>query len=307
MTWKKETRQWTSRSIGSTFQHNIFYLLIRIGGWRLAYLMLYPVVLYYILFRPSVRKRCSPYLLHRFPGQRRIKRLINSYRLSLELGKVLIDRAVAGIIGVERISASFDKKKTLYELISEEKGVIFLMAHVGSWQVALSALHFLNISVNMVIHREEGDIDRHYFEHKSMETPYRIIDPEGFLGGTLEMMEALKKHEALCIMGDRVFGNLKNTLSIRFLGENAMFPFSAMKIASTFGAPIVVLFPYKSGSTGYGIRLAKVIRVPEGLGRSGQGFLPYVEQYVRALEDFTMEYPFQFFNFYDMWKMPFTH
>lgn len=299
---KKETRQWTSRSIGSAFQHNIFYVLIRIGGWRLAYFVLYFVVLYYVLFRPSVRKRCGYYLSHRFPGQGGLQRLKSSYRLSLELGKVLIDRAVVGILGIERMSASFDDKKILYDLISEGKGIIFLMAHVGSWQVALSALHFLQVPVNMVIHREEGDVDRHYFEHRSAEWPYRIIDPEGFLGGTLEMIDALKMGEVLCIMGDRLFGNLKNTLGIRFLGENALFPFSAMKIASTSGAPVVILFPFKAGTSQYGLKLAKVIRVPQGLGRSGDHFRPYMEEYVRALEDFTMEYPFQFFNFYDMWK-----
>jgi predicted LPLAT superfamily acyltransferase len=27
-----------------------------------------------------------------------------------------------------------------------------------------------------------------------------------------------------------------------------------------------------------------------------------MKEYVHTLEDFTMEYPFQFFNFYDMWK-----
>jgi predicted LPLAT superfamily acyltransferase len=304
MTGKKETRQWTSRSIGSAFQHKIFYMLIRIGGWRLAYFILHFVVLYYILFRPSVRRKCGYYLSHRFPGERTARRLLSSYRLSLDLGKVLIDRAIVGILSVDRISASFNNWDILNGLISERKGVIFLISHVGSWQVALSALHLLKIPVNMVIHREEGDVDRHYFEHRSMERPYRIIDPEGFLGGTLEMIEVLKRGEALCIMGDRLFGNLKNTLSVRFLGENALFPFSAMKIASTSRAPIVVLFPYKESTTGYGVKLAKVIRVPEGLGRSGDHFLPYIEEYVRALEDFTMEYPFQFFNFYDMWKIP---
>ncbi len=304
MTEKQQARQWTSRSIGSIFQHNIFYLLIRTGGWRLAYFILHFVVLYYILFRPDVRKRCSHYLTRRYPEEKCLGRLVSSYRLSLELGKVLIDRAVVGILGVDRVTASFNEREILHGLISEGKGIIFLMAHVGSWQVALSALHFLKIPVNMVVHRDEGDIDRHYFEHQSMKRPYRVIDPEGFLGGTLEMMEALKKGEALCMMGDRIFGNLKNTLGVRFLGENALFPFSAMKIASTSGAPIVVLFPYKAGATGYRLKLAKVIRVPLVQGRSGGQFLPYLEEYVRALEDFTMEYPFQFFNFYDMWKTP---
>jgi len=279
-------------------------MFIRIGGWRLAYFILYFVVLYYILFRPSVRDKCRYYLSRRFPGEKSIKRLISSYRLSLELGKVLIDRAVIGILGTDRISISFNDWDALNGLIKEGKGVIFLMAHVGSWQWALSTLPLLKVPVNMVIHREEGDVDMHYFEHRSMEQPYRVIDPEGFLGGTLEMIEALKKGEVLCIMGDRLFGNLKNTLSVRFLGEGALFHFSAMKIASISGAPVVVIFPYKKDATQYGFKMAKVIRVPAGLGRSGDRFQPYVEEYVRALEDFTMEYPFQFFNFYDMWKIP---
>jgi predicted LPLAT superfamily acyltransferase len=297
-----DKRQWTSRSIGSTFQHNIFYVLIRIGGWRLAYFILYFVVFYYVLCRPSVRKKCGYYLSHRFPDENSIQRLLSCYRLSLELGKVLIDRALAGIIGPDRISSNFDSRKVLSELISEGKGVIFLMAHVGCWQVALSAPDFLEINVNMVIHREEGDIDRHYFEHKSGQSPFKIIDPDGYFGGTLEMISVLKKGEALCMMGDRVLGNPKNTVSVRFLGAEALFPFSAMKIASVSGAPIAILFPYKKGPIEFASEIIKIIRVPEGLGRSGDNFLPYVKEFVESVENFAMEYPFQFFNFYDMWK-----
>ncbi len=303
MTEKKETRQWTSRSIGSAFQHNIFYMLIRLGGWRLAYFFLHFIVLYYTLFKPSIRGRCRYYLSHRFPGQKPIQRLMSSYCLCLELGKVLIDRAIVGILGLDKMSVTFEDKERLFSLVSEGKGVIFLMAHVGCWQVALSALHLLKIRVNMVIHREEGDIDLHYFEHESMQWPYRIIDPEGFLGGTLEMIDVLKKGEVLCIMGDRLLGNMKNTVSVNFLGENALFPFSAMKIASVSGSPIVIIFPYKKGATEYGLELAKIIRVPERLGRSGDHFLLYMKEYVHELENFTKEYPFQFFNFYDMWGM----
>jgi predicted LPLAT superfamily acyltransferase len=303
MQGEKEKRQWTSRSIGSVFQHKIFYMLIRIGGRRLAYFILHFVVLYYILLRPSVRTRCRYYLSRRFPGQKSMQRLISSYCLSLELGKVLIDRAVVGILGTDKISVKFKDRQKLLDLISERKGIIFLMAHVGCWQVALSALRFLNIRVNMVIHREEGDIDRHYFEHQSMQWPYRIIEPDGFLGGTLEMIDVLKKGEALCIMGDRLFGNPKNAVSVNFLGEKALFPFSAMKIASASRAPIVVIFPYKEGPAKYVLDLVKIISVPENLGRSGDHFLPYINDFVQALEKFIAEYPFQFFNFYDMWKM----
>lgn len=299
---KKETRQWTSRSIGSTFQHKIFYALIRMGGWRLSYFVLYFVVFYYILFRPSVRKKCRYYLSHRFPGASPFQMLQNSYHLSLELGKALIDRAIVGILGPDKFSITFDGKEALDNLIAEGKGVILLIAHVGTWQAAISAQGLLNVKINMVIHREEGDVDRQYFEHQSMESPYRIINPEGYLGGSLEMLEVLKKGEALCMMGDRVLGNLKNTVAVKFLGEEALFPFSAMKIASASGAPIAVLFSSKKGIAECGVSIAKIIRVPAGVGRQGKEFLPYVEEFVRSLEAFAIEYPFQFFNFYDMWE-----
>ncbi|MBN2418854.1 MAG: lysophospholipid acyltransferase family protein [Deltaproteobacteria bacterium] len=300
----KIKKQWTSRSIGSSIQHRFFYTLIRIGGRRLAYFFLYFIVLYYIIFRPSIRRKSYFYLSHRFQDNSTLKRIIRSYLLSLELGKVLIDRAIVGILGYEKLSVSFKAKETLKELVSEGKGVIFLMAHVGCWQVALSAISFLNTRVNMVIRREEGDVDRHYFEHQGTKTPFSIIDPDGYLGGTLDMINVLKKGEVLCIMGDRVLGNPKNTIMVNFLGEEAPFPFSTFKVASVTGSPIVVLLTYKSGAARFGVDIASVIHVPGDLGRAGEGFRPYVNEFVNVLEKYTALHPFQFFNFYDMWEQP---
>ena len=299
-----EKKQWTSRSIDSSIQHKFFYALIRIGGRRLAYFFLYFIVLYYVLFRPAVRRKSYYYLSHRFSDNSFFKRMVRSYRLSLELGKVLIDRAIIGILGHEKLSVSFEEKETLKDLVSSGKGIIFLMAHAGCWQTALSVISYLNTRVNMVIRREEGDIDRHYFEHRSAETPFSIIDPDGYLGGTLDMINVLKKGEILCIMGDRVFGNPRNTVMVNFLGEEAPFPFSAFKVASVTGSPIVVLLTYKEGADRFGVDLAKVIHVPEKLGRSGEGYRPYVNEFVNVLENYTASHPFQFFNFYDMWEQP---
>ncbi|NLD38894.1 MAG: lysophospholipid acyltransferase family protein [Desulfatiglans sp.] len=297
----EDKRIWTSRSIGSYIQHQFFYALIKIGGRRLAYFFLYFILAYYVLMRPSVRRRCYSYLSHRFPGDSSLKRIVHCYRLYLNFGMVLIDRAIIGILGNEMMSVSFKQRESLKNLVSEGKGVIFLMAHTGCWQVALSALGYLKTRVNMVIRREEGDIDRHYFEHQSNDTPFNIIDPEGYLGGTIEMINALKNGEIVSIMGDRIFGSLKNRVPVDFLGEKALFPFSAFKVASATGSPIAILLTHKDGSNHFVLDLAKVIHVPEGLGRSGEGYMPYISEFVKFLEGYTETHPFQFFNFYDMW------
>jgi predicted LPLAT superfamily acyltransferase len=295
--------QWTSRSIGSSFQHNIFYFLIRYGGRGASYTLLNFVALYYTFFRPAIRKKADYYLSRRFKKENPFKKLFHCYRIYVDLGKALIDRAAIGIRGPEAITITSNDLGRLRDLIHEGHGAILLTAHVGCWQAAMAQLQSLNTPVSLLLHHEEGDLDLHYYEHTGASSPFRIIDPLGYMGGVLEMMEVLKKGEVLSIMGDRVFGSDRKTVSVHFLGGMVRFPFSAFKLASATGSPIVILFSHKSGPDSYEMTLDRVIRVPSSLGKSEKAFYPYVKQFTETLESYTERYPYQFFNFYDMWKV----
>ena len=294
--------QWTSRSIGSTFGHKFFYLVIRYAGREFAYFVLSFAVLFYVFFVPSIRRKADYYLSRRFRGKSPIERLGHTYRIYLSLGKALIDRAVIGILGEEKISWEFRERKELFDILDEGRGVILMTAHVGCWQTAMSTLRILNTPVHLLLQRGEGDIDLHYFEHAGIPCPYGIIDPMGYLGGVLEMMDLLKKGEVLCVMGDRLFGSAKGAVAASFLGGKVLFPFSAFKIASATGSPIVVFFSHKSGPAKYTMEVAKIILVPRDAGKHDSGFLPYVNEFAQALESYTTAYPYQFYNFYDMWE-----
>lgn len=292
---------WSSRSVGRNWQHQIFYLLIRIGGQRAAYLLLYFVIGWYTLFSRLARQRASHYLQRRFPAARGLTRLGQTYRLLLELGKALVDRAVVGIVGPEAMRTRLDDRDALLKLRDEGQGLIMMTAHVGCWQAAMATLSFLQRPVNMLMRREDGDIDRHYFEHAGQESPYRIIDPTGYLGGTLEMMGALKQGQIVCVMGDRLLGSDKSGVAVNFLGAAAPLPFSPYKIAAATGAPVVVFFTFKDGRDSYRLQLARVIRVPQLSGRKAETFLPYAAEFASVLEQFCTQHPYQFFNFFDMW------
>jgi predicted LPLAT superfamily acyltransferase len=223
-------RTWSSRSVGSRLQNQSFHLLLLVGGLRAAYALLYPVVAWYTLFRPSVRRRGSYYLKRRFPGRSLLGRLNDSYRHQLEFGKALVDRAAVGLLPPGAIKATLRERDVLLDLLREGRGLILLISHVGSWQAMLPALSLLKTPVNLLIQREEGDVDRHYFELRGESCPFRIIDPRGFLGGAIEMASALQRGEVLCIMGDRVFGEARGVLAVDFLGAPAPFPTGPYKI-----------------------------------------------------------------------------
>lgn len=297
-----ERKKWTSKSVGTRFGHQFFYLMITVGGRRTAYFFLYFIVFYYVIFHPAVKMKTDPYLIRRFPATGPLKRIFQRYLLVLHLGKALIDRAIIGIRGPSSIHMAFEDETDLKKIQSLDSGFVLLMSHVGCWQAVMSALPALQKRVNLLMFRDEQDIDKHYFEHGKKESPFNIINPEQFLGGAIEMLNVLKNDEILCIMGDRVFKPSEFTIPIDFLGDPARFPLIAYKMASTAKKPVVVLYSQKTGPDRYTLSIPEIIYIQKKLGKQKKAYLPYVQRFVRSLEAYTRGFPYQFFNFYDMWE-----
>lgn len=299
---RSSRNQWSSRSIAARWQHQFFYLAIRLGGRSPAYALTWPVVAYYLFFRPSLRGRTRHYLRRRFPDHSGFAAFKDSFRLALSFAQSLVDRATVGIIGPESMDVRFESFQTIRNLLDEGKGVILMNAHVGSWQTAMSSIKRLQTPVHLLIKREQGDVDRHYHEHQGGPCPYRIIDPSSFLGGAAEIAQALQRGEIVSVMGDRVFGDDRNILAVPFLGQAAAFPVGAYRIASITGAPVAVLFSHTFSPGGYSLDVDRVIRVPPMKGRGLEKLRPYVAEFVQSLENYVGKHPYQFYNFHDMWK-----
>lgn len=297
--------QENSRQFGTGLGLKIFYWFIRLGGHQAAYALLYVVVFYYLLFSSRARSSASHYIYRRFPRASRIKGLTHTYWLIFSLGQVLIDSAAVSIKGISAMDATCPDSDFICDLINknkgENRGVILLMSHVGCWQAAMSALDFIPVPLNMVMQIVQDHDNYHLLKQKS--SNINVIDTAGYLGGTLEIMKALGRAEGVALMGDRLFDREKKGLVTKFLGADAWFPYSAFRIASATGAPILVLFASKVGGIKYKVTLARVIRVPKGVGRKKEAYQPYLEDYIDSLETHCEKLPYQFFNFYNLWKL----
>ncbi len=296
-------KKWDSQSVGKPWQHRFFYGVIRFFGRYVACFFMYFVVLWYILFYPPIHTKCKPYLSRRFPHvKNRFIRLFYEYRWITSLGRSLIDRAAYGIRGPKSIEIEAPQGQKLLDLLDEGKGLIVISAHTGCWQIAFSALQYLKTKVHLVIHQDQSDIDKHYYEYKGEAPPFNIIDPAGYLGGTLQMVAVLQEGETLGLMGDRVFGNDNNTMMLDFLGGPIKIPVASFRLAAMQGTPIAVLLSYKESRSRYRVELAGVIRVPVLVERNSDAYISYGRQYLRCLTSFVQDHPFDFYNYYDMWE-----
>jgi predicted LPLAT superfamily acyltransferase len=269
---------------------------MRLGGKARGYHMANIASAWYVLFYPSIRRRCGYYLDRRFPNRRGIvRRLLDTYRLVRAYATTLVDMMVLPMFGPQSLRATCPDHQRLADLAAKDRGFVLIHAHVGCWQIAMSTLDQFRKTISIVMVPEP--------RMASLFDPKRVnpIDPRTGLQGSMEMTEALLRGDILAMMGDRSFGNEQTVVPARFLGASVLFPITPYRLASATGVPVVVMTAPKTRGRTYELRLAKVIDVPPGLGRNPRNYAPYAQQFADCIEQFVQQYPWQFYNFYDVW------
>lgn len=300
---ESQNQQWSSKSLGKKWQHLFFYALIRYTGRIPAYLFSYLVVFQYVLFKPEVYRRSMHYIRRRFPQDGFFARWIHSWKLCQHFAIALIDKSAVAILGKNTFTYTVKNSETLHNIIAEGKGMILLTSHTGCWQASLAGIADIDTPVHLLMHRDENDVDNQYFEH-SQQNHIQIISVADPLASMLSVTKALRNGEVVSIMGDRFFPPTSYTAEVDFLGEPALFPTAAYKIAATTGAPIVLLLTRKIGLSEMEIEVAHVTYMPQ---KRIKDFSCYAQQVAQVIENYTITSPYQFYNFFDLWSTKDEH
>ena len=261
--------------------------------------MAYVVTFWYVLFYPSIRRRCRYYLDRRFPDRRApLQRFLDTYRLVRTYGCTLVDGLILDVLGPGAFSVSCPDRQRLLQLSTGDPGLVLLLAHVGCWRVGMSTLGHFPKPVSVVRSPEPPAT--------SADDPRNagVIDPRFGLQSVLRMTDALLGGEIVVISADRTLGSDQSVVPAQFLGSQVFLPIAPYRLASATGVPALVMMAPRISDGSYELRLAKVLEIPPGLGRLPQNYAPYAQAVADCLEQFVREYPFQFYNFYDFWQTP---
>ena len=297
----EQSRKIEVKKRGNALGFWFFKVFLRFFGLRGTYNLLYLVALYYALFDRSAISATMAYIKRRFPGHGYLKKRFYVYKLFISQGRQLIDRYT--LMSKRQM---FDIKLRGYEELvpltqDPQKGLVLLMAHVGNWQVVMTTLKELNKTVYLLMRLEDNEALQNSLSLSSEQKHIKIISPEGYLGGVLEIMNVLKEGHVVAMMGDREYGF--NAIGVTFLGNKARFPYSAFTIAAAAECPVITLFSTKMSDYEYSVDVARVMHPSFEKGRDRHGQLKdWVQEFAISLQEYINKHPYQCFLFHDVWK-----
>jgi len=288
------------RKRGNRAGFRIFHVATRLTGLRGAYGLLYFVCLYYLLVDSALVAESLPYIRRRFPEKGRIGQLFSLYLLFVSQGKTLIDRFAisAGYDGIRIDIAGYETTREL--IASSSRGLIILTAHIGSWQVAMSALERFDRPVHVMMRPEDNEAVKGALDLGSGSERVKVILTSGALGGVIEAMKAIDNGDLVTIMGDRPYNF--PSMKANFLGGEVSFPYGAFTLAAAAQCPVVVFLSAKTGPESYVVDVSNVIQPPSGARvKKNEETGAAVQQFADILEKYVADYPLQWFVFRNIW------
>ena len=194
-----------------------------------------------------------------------------------------------------------------FELPEEDifKNAFFITTHVGNVEIMRSLFQLQNEiepkRVNIFLQANACKIFNDFLKTLELHIPEIEVFPVEEISPqtSIEISDRLQNGEIVFMAGDRLSAQNENVAyEAKFLNHKVKFPLGTLKFALMLNVPVYFIVCVKDGKK-YKIFTEKF--VSEKLKRSEK--LEYLKlQYVKFLEKYTLLYPEQFFNFYDMWE-----
>lgn len=275
---------------------------------------LFPVILYFFLFRRSAREASLNYLEHlrdsgRFTPSAPL--LWHSYQHFLNFGESMLDKLAVwqGDIAID--SLEFHNHEVFDELVREGRGAVMMGSHLGNLEIcrALSRRH-TGVTFNVLMHTAHATRFNAMLTRANSAAHVNVIQVSEVSPNTaIVLQQKIDAGEFLVIAGDRTpVSGPANTAEAEFLGETCELPQGPFVLASILRCPVLTLFCLRRGRRGqpffdlYINHFADRIELPR---RDRQRALRhYVQRWADLLAEYCQRAPLQWFNFYSFWHRP---
>lgn len=279
-------------------------------GRRLFLCLIHAIVTYFFLTDRAGRKASRDYLarIWRNPRGREIlgtpPRTWQSFLHYREFALAIVDRLA--IWSGETAPIDFDVHgiELVDRLAAQGRGALVLGAHLGSFDAMRLLAERTQTTVNVLMFTTHAQRINRIFQELSPDATARVIAVEpGSVHSVFEIRACLERGEVVAILGDRVEpGDRGRTTRVSFLGDPIDLPQAPFLLAHLLGYPVLLMLALRTGTNRYTVHteeLANRVSLPR-TGRE-EVLSGLLTRYAARLEDYCLEHPYQWFNFFDYW------
>jgi KDO2-lipid IV(A) lauroyltransferase len=176
------------------------------------------------------------------------------------------------------------------------KGMIYVLPHIGNWEVAGAVAHDLGLELIAVAEDLPNPRIARWFAEVRASFGIEVILADKSATLMNRLVEALRRGAAVALVGDRNLG--EGGVAVRFFGEETELPGGAAALAARTGVPVFPVAAYFLPGAGHQL----VIETPVEMPPSGPGRIAVGTQRVaRALEDLIRRAPTQWHMLQPNW------
>ncbi|HKS53890.1 MAG TPA: hypothetical protein VJS12_01325 [Steroidobacteraceae bacterium] len=296
-------QQWLERpEAGTALGYKLLSAFARHCGRGAARLVLYPITLYFLVRRGPERRASRAYL-ERVTGKP--VSLGQVARHILWFASVILDRAFLLSERFKRFDIRVFGLDDLRAAWGQQRGVLVFGSHLGSFD-ALRVLAQLrpDVKVRVVLDTEQNPALSHILNALNPELARSIINArrEG-MTTALAIKEALDEKALVTLLVDRARPGNEVALC-DFLGAPAPFPVGPWQLAAALKVPVLLCFGLYRGGNRYDLYFepfADTLAVERT--RRDEHLRELTARFAARLEHYARDAPYNWFNFYDFWKI----
>jgi predicted LPLAT superfamily acyltransferase len=278
-------------------------------GW--CVLLMYPVIAYFWLTGGRARRASRDYL-RRVEATARSRGIalppgLNSFRHFMRFGEALLDRLAAWHGELTKTHKKVQPDDPHLHPIAPGRGGIMIGSHLGDLEAARAIADHQSGHIKIDALASTRNAERFYsalraINPRSTINVFQVTDigPET----AMRLSQRIEAGEWLVIMGDRTpVTRPGQAVWAEFLGQPAPFPPGPFVLASVLECPVYTIVAL-AGPLGFEMHLelfAERLEIPRK-GRAA-ALAAVVQRFARHLEQYCLQAPLQWYNFYDFWHL----
>lgn len=297
---------------GTLVGMRFLYFAYRVFGMGFFSLIMYPVALYFVLFRSVQRKASLQFLqAHYLKYPQYWSRKPNYFHVLLHFkafAEVILDKLLGWLVEIDESEFILTDQKLVETLLADTRGQLIVGSHFGNLEFCRGFMQrYKSKVINILLYDKHAGNFVKMMQKENPDSRLNVFQVDEFDVTTIMMLkEKVDQGEWVFIAGDRIpLSGLQRTVEVEFYGQKAPLPIGPYMLAKALACPVKYMFSYRQKNQGNRV-VFDVTPVCDKVVLSRKDKLNdikgYAQLFASKLEEHSGHAPYQWFNFYDFWE-----